>query len=462
MPADWWAPLKALRQPDLKTPWLPGMLARNKDTAYLTAHGQPGTVEEFRSRVPLTSYEDLRRWLVRIEDGEADVLFAGRPVAFERTVGSSGGPKLIPVTREALVDVQRAVLPWLTALADRHTITGRAYLAISPATRRVERVDGIPVGVSDLEYLGPIAGTVVSRATAVPFSVGAIPDVETWRSQTVTHLAAASDLEIISVWSPTFLLQLLDALARRGHRPSAIWPRLKVVSCWASAASRPFADELAARLPGVHLQPKGLLSTEAIVTVPNPDDRPVLTPHGFFEFERNGSVLATDDLIEGETYDVIVTTAGGLYRYRTGDLVRCDGWTDPEGARPILEFVGRSDLTSDLVGEKLTDVFVASCLEHIPGFRLLVPDSRIPCYVLVTDGRADVDPDEIDLRLRRNPQYAYARTLNQLSPLRVRRVPDLFDRFVTLHMGRGVRLADVKPVSLARDPDWAPILGGDA
>jgi hypothetical protein len=66
----------------------------------------------------------------------------------------------------------------------------------------------------------------------------------------------------------------------------------------------------------------------------------------------------------------------------------------------------------------------------------------------------------IDTRLAENPQYAYARTLNQLMPLRVRQIPDLLDRVVALQMSRGVRLADIKPISLV-DGTWIRILDGE-
>jgi hypothetical protein len=181
-----------------------------------------------------------------------------------------------------------------------------------------------------------------------------------------------------------------------------LWPRLKLVSCWASAASKPFAAELATRLPHATLQPKGLLSTECVVTVPLSPPRGervaegrvrgasfTLTPHGYFEFD------------DGE---VIATTASGLYRYRTGDLLR-DG-----------EFAGRKGIVSDLVGEKLTEPFVASCLRDVRGY--LFPEG---CgYVVASEG--EVNLDEIERRLRENPQYAYARTLGQLAPLRATRV----------------------------------------
>ncbi len=382
-----WDRLAAALPSAPSAPWLPALLARNAHTAYLREYGS--TIDE----LPIVTYDDLVPWIERIVAGESDVLFAGRPVAYERTSGSSGAAKLIPYSAEGLLDFQRSVVPWLVRTVREHGITGRAYFAISPATRPPESIGGVPVGLPDGAYLGEIAGAVLAEMSAVPLSVAQITDVGRWRDETLRHLAAARDLELISVWSPTFLLRLLDDL----DDPLELWPNLKVVSCWASAASKPFAEELAARLPQAVLQPKGLLSTECVVTTGGAETAPIrparrrrdmLTPYGFFEFDGQ---------------EVIATTASGLYRYRTGDLVDDN-----------LEFIGRKGIVSDLVGEKLTEPFVARCLGNVRGY--LFPEGR--GYVVASE--TAVDLDAIEQKLCANPQYAYARRLGQLAPLRVK------------------------------------------
>jgi hypothetical protein len=385
--------------------------------------------------------------------GEANVLFAGRPIAFERTSGSSSGAKLIPYSIEGLRDFQQSVSPWFADVVKTYGITGSVYFSISPATRAPESIGGVPVGLPDGSYLGDDGAAMLARMTAVPFDVASINDVDTWRKETLCHLIAARDLELISVWSPTFLLRLLDDV----EDPARVWPRLKVVSCWTGGASKPFAEEVARRLPQAHLQPKGLLSTESVVTIPDGSDRAVLTAHGFFEFARDEEIYLPHELEIGDVYEVIATTASGLYRYRTGDRVRCEGFSD--STRPVLEFVGRGELVSDLVGEKLTESFVATCLENVGGFRLLVPEASANGYVLLADACVAIDIDEIDRRLHANPQYAYARRIGQLQPLRCASVSHLFDRFVRDQVGRGARLGDVKPAVLRKERDWLDRLG---
>lgn len=439
-----------MRKPD--TGWLEALLARNAGCAYLAAHGSPATLEAYRERVPVRSYEDLEaHWLPRVFEGESDVLFAGRPLAYEKTGGSSGGCKRIPYSAHGLADFQAAVVPWLADAVRRYGITGQVYFSISPATRAPESIAGVPVGLPDGAYLGEQWGAWLARQLAVPLDLMAETDVDRWRARTLQALGAARELQMISVWSPTFLLRLLDDLPD----PSAMWPRLKLVSCWADAASRGAYEELRRRLPHARFQPKGLLSTECVVTVPDAGDRAVLTSHGFFEFESEGVQRLAGQLEPGRDYEVIASTASGLYRYRTGDLVRCTGFR--ESGSPMLAFVGRQGVATDLVGEKLVEAFVEQALAALPGFRFLAPRAEGDGYLLMTDATApEPSLHAVEEGLARNPQYAYARRLGQLRAVEHRRIERLFDRYVAHQVARGVRVGDVKPLALMRDPSWIP------
>lgn len=448
MTSNPWLSLAGVRESGDPLSWLNHMLHRNRDTVYLRQFDSPQTLAAYRAQLPVCDYDDLVPWLMRLQAGAADLLFAGRPVAYERTGGSSGGSKLIPYSAEGLQDFQHDIVPWLARSARDHQLSGLAYFAISPATRQPESLGGVAVGLPDAAYLGPLAGPVLAAASAVPLAVGGLADVSEWRRQTVAHLQAAADLELISVWSPTFLLRLLDHIPD----PQACWPRLKLVSCWASGPARRFADEVRARLPHAALQPKGLLSTEAVITVPGASGQPVAARHVFIEYEQGSQLLLDDALQADEEYGIVVTTASGLYRYRTGDRVQFLG-RDPAG-QPVLEFVGRGNLYSDLVGEKLSEPFVARCLQGLPGHSLLLADGSHAGYVLICEQADAATVQYLEQRLRGNPQYAYARHMGQLAPLRCHVVADPWSVVEQAMLQRGVRLGDIKPLALRPEPFW--------
>jgi hypothetical protein len=344
--------------------------------------------------------------------------------------------------------------------------------------RAPEQLAGVPVGLSDAAYLGDALAARIVPRLAVPPDVAAAPSRDAWLAATLHHLKAARHLRLVSVWSPTFLHLLLDALEADGADPRALWPELRCISCWDSAASAPYAAQLARRLPQARIAGKGLMATEGVATVPNAQGQPVLAQRGFFEFlQRDGQVLLVHELAVGEVYELVMTTASGLYRYRTGDLVLCLGRAPgaeappchagahdhplPErvagaAGRPMLRFEGRAGLHADLVGEKLDEAFASECLRALgeegadgPATRFLVPDAPARAYRLLCD--RPVTPAQLvrlEAALCANPQYAYARRLGQLHAVQARHVPDLARRLEQAMLRNGGRLADVKPLGL--------------
>lgn len=484
--------------------WLSSCLSRNSTATYLKSLGVDGytTLGEFRRLLPLVTYDELSSSITRIEHGEKNVLFEGKAVAFERTSGSSGGNKLIPYTLQSLADFRAAILPWLGDTIDVYGIeSGCAYWAISPATRPVEMTPtGIPVGLPDGAYLGDNVLHAFVELSAVPSWVGSIQCVDDWKMTTLYWLLCRDDLVLISVWSPTFFLMLmdelekehakLDDLLRQGGRIAGqwlppnesalkrlreyminldakiLWPVLKMVSCWADASSGPYFNELRKRLPHAQFQGKGLLSTEGVSTVPDHRGFPVLAADsGFFEFlDAKERPWFAWELMDGNQYEVVMTTSGGLYRYRTGDLVQCEGHADDV---PVLRFQGRRGLASDMVGEKLTEQFVATCLQDITGFRMLIPHVQgKPKYLLVLDKRMNIDGDSLavtlEKRLSRNVQYEYARRIGQLDAVEVLSVESPLKSFMERMTQNGTRLGDIKVPSLRPETDWLNTYQGNA
>lgn len=465
-------------------------LAANADTAFGRTHGFSGirSVEDFRACVPVRTYEELHPWFARIAQGEAGVLTRAPAIAFEETGGSTAGAKLIPYTAASLAGFRAAVLPWLAALAARRpaAFAGRAYVAISPVARAPRTVAGIPVGLAgEGAYLGADLVSAFIKTLAVPPSLAALADVQQWRLATLAHLLAARDLTFISIWSPTLLIGLLEAIPtfaepliksiREGTRALPgdavrareveaallcdpvdtvrLWPRLDTVSAWADDASRLYAQRLAAMLPHARLQPKGLLATECAVTTPYAAAWPVPALNSaFLEFiDEGGAPRLVDELEPDATYGVVITHAGGFYRYDLGDRLRCRGRA---GGLPLLEFVGRARV-SDLAGEKLSESFISEALSALQSAACLAPRTAAkPFYELLADADTAVRPDLaalVDRRLCANPQYAYARRIGQLGPVTLRRVEDLLDRYMRAELARGRRLADIKPPVLIHD-----------
>lgn len=116
---------------------------------------------------------------------------------------------------------------------------------------------------------------------------------------------------------------------------------------------------------------------------------------------------------------------------------------------PLLEFIGRGTQVSDLVGEKLNETDVFSCVQSV-GATALIASTNESRYFLLTD--LDFDElrlEEVENLLRVNPHYHNARELRQLNSLEVIKIKDPEDsllKYNTLILG--INSGDIKDSTL--------------
>lgn len=504
------------------------LLAANAPSRYGRAHGFDGLAgaAAYQARVPVSGADDLAPHVAAIMRGEPGVLTAEPVLMLEKTSGSAAASKYVPYTASLRREFQAATSAWMHDLyAGRPALRGRpAYWSISPVARAPEVTEGgLPVGIEDdTAYFDPAERWVLSKLLRVPGRVCRVPDVATCRYVTLRHLVDGASPALVSVWNPTFLTLLVRAagaeadrllrdlregtltppaplpaglqaelargLAARPDRAAslaaalrdgawlgtALLPDVALISCWTDAAAARFVPELEALFPGVELQGKGLLATEGVATIPllGLGCVPALTSH-FLEFVPvdGGDPRLVHELEPGARYEVLMSTGGGFYRYALRDVVEVTGMT---GRVPVLRFVGKAGLVSDVVGEKLSAIPAGEAIDAaltgvgLAGrFAMLAPAWGTPVayelYAHVPAEALTALAADVEARLRANHHYAYARDLGQLGPVRGVAVgPDAAERFVAACVALGQRAGDVKPTPLHREMGWAERFGAVA
>jgi hypothetical protein len=510
---------RALQQPEIaQNKLLQTYLAGNPQTAFGQAHDFHSirSYEDFKKRVPLMDYEDLEPWVERIRCGEANVLTREPVTRLVPTSGSTGARKLIPFTDGLQREFNATIGPWLIDLLRQSPGIGGgpAYWSITPVMSNAGPVDSaVPIGFdADTAYLGGTRQRLARTVMAVPDELRLVKDMEVFRYLTVLCLLRQRELRLISVWHPSFLTLLLDALStnwqelladiRSGQckhadrlspvvipalklrplpqradelrcadpqKPETLWPHVKLISCWGDGPAGFAAAGLKELFPNVILQPKGLLATEAFVTIPFAGLQPVAVRSHFFEFvDDAGAVHRVHELRAGQTYEVVVTTAGGLWRYRLRDSVRVTGFI---GQTPALQFLGRNGNVSDLFGEKLSEAFVTETIRQTLAssdtplnFVLLAPDKDASgCrYTLYIEGKPLGHlAESLDRALRRNPHYAYCRDLGQLRPVRLFAIAEFgYETYAKRQTTQGACLGEIKPTSFSRTSGWSDFFTG--
>ncbi|MDH0030341.1 MULTISPECIES: GH3 auxin-responsive promoter family protein [unclassified Acinetobacter] len=432
-------------------------------------------------------------------------LSSSRLVRFQPTSGSSEQIKFIPYTQLFLDELDHAIAPWLASLYRKcpQLQQGTHYWSVSwlPESQREVLKDK---NLNDDSALLGIGKRILSKFTqAVPSNVAFAANADDALFATICYLVENHNLAMISVWSPTFALQLLERLESMrdevvevlasgswGNRQTSLkevktpyspqsaerltasyagnsidfkilWPKLSLVSSWDTAGSKDWARKLKERLPWVQFEGKGLWATEGVVTIPYDDHYPLAYQSHFYEFEylqgdQQGQIIPSWQLKQGDVVSPIISSGNGLLRYCLDDCLRVTGFM---GQIPCFEFQGRR-FGVDLVGEKLAPETAQQLLSHLnqadsKAVSLLAVDTQQqakPFYCVLFEGEIHhgVDHTYIDNLLRENFHYELARNLGQLDQPQIRQADNGWDAYKKLVMFDGIIEGNIKPEPLKK------------
>ncbi|MGO8947804.1 MAG: GH3 auxin-responsive promoter family protein, partial [Ktedonobacterales bacterium] len=419
--------------------------------------------------------------------------------------------------------------------------------SMTPVGERMSHTSGgSPIGFDDeQEYFSPLTRWVLNSIMAGSSQLAQLSDMEVFRYVTLRLLLQERFLCWVSVWNPSFLTLLLDPLAEwlpqlsqdirqgtlavaaqielplrerilsrctrspaRAHelerlnaswrsRPAtevdsagwtlyeAIWPHLRLISCWAHGNAALALSGLQTCFPHAAIQPKGLLATEAFISFPFTGDLSALSllSH-FYEFEEAGEaapgIRLAHELQVGRQYSVIVTTGGGLYRYRLNDLIEV---ADFYHECPLIRFVGRQSKVVDICGEKLNEDFVHAQVAGLLAERALTaafwmmapvcPSAARPFYTLFIQFDAGIVPTKdqlhtlakaLDEALKESYHYEYSRRLGQLESCRLFVIVSQsngYHTYLAVCADLGQRLGEIKPTALHAYQHWSQRFTGN-
>ena len=120
-----------------------------------------------------------------------------------------------------------------------------------------------------------------------------------------------------------------------GLTARAVWPDLKLLSCWTHGPGATFLPDIMAAVPGCAVRAPAYASSEGWFSIPQQDgDAPgVLALHaGFYEFipvddggVARGDPLLAHELKHGSQYSMVITNGTGLAHPLSGEAERKPG-----------------------------------------------------------------------------------------------------------------------------------------
>jgi hypothetical protein len=397
-------------------------LRRCADTRFGRVHGFAGikTLADFRRQLPIAEYDYFEPYIDEVARGRIDALFPvdETVLMFGTTTGTTGRPKLNPVTATWLREYRRGWEIWgIKALVEHPRTIGAKLLQLVGPAQLGRTSSGLSIGM-----ISSVAARYQTRLLkslyAVPFELCEVSDPAA-KYYTMLRVALVDPVGLIVTITPANLirlattgndhreslirdihdgtlrgdLELPPGLRERLHHTIAVrrperarqleriiewtgalypkdyWP-LSLICCWLGGTIGYQSRELSTYYGGAPARDLGLVSTEGRHTIPLHDNTPegVLAVDGsYYEFVPAGqiesaqpTVFECHELEQGAEYRLLMTTSSGLYRYDIGDVVRCQGYV---GQAPVVEFLHKAGQCADMEGEKVSGRQVAQAVE---------------------------------------------------------------------------------------------------
>lgn len=487
---SWWRFYKAIRDPEKAQMALAlkiHTLTRKTQYGAPYADKKVHDLKSFQGTYPLTRYEQIEPLIKNQRGDDHGQICPGKVIGFEPTSGSQGDKKLIPYNRALLKSFTVLFKIWAYDWLKNGPCLryGKIWFSISFADQ--DEASGLK---DDSHYLLSCLRPLLRPFLAVDLRLRFVADPREYFLILSCFLIRCRQLEVMSLWNPSFLLEVLSYMAKNrldilsvlkqgsyycqgmtfqlkisrdqlarfeaGCGWDELWPNLKIISVWDNAHAGMGALKIRQLFPGTKVQGKGLLATEAPLSLPLLGVRGhiPLFHEVLFEFRNRERILGLLEVEKDQVYELIISQKGGLIRYELGDQVKVVGFY---GHIPLLEFVGRVGDIVDLVGEKLSLKSVQGALEGLgyKGDYLLLPFfTPRPHYLLLVS--EDLCPEEIEVQLQGVYHYQLARRLAQLDPVRVLKVKDFRSRYEGfLQRERQMKRGDIKHSFLIKSPTIA-------
>jgi hypothetical protein len=309
------------------------LISEAANTAFGKDHGfsEIKTYEDFKARVPIRDYEELKPYVERVIAGEEDILWKGKPIYFAKTSGTTSGAKYIPITKESMpthIEAARnAILLYIHETGHSKFVDGKMiFLQGSPI---LEEKNGIK--------LGRLSG-IVAHYVPKYLQKNRLPSLETnciedWETkvEAVVEETINEDMSIISgipSWVQMYFEKLIE---KSGKNVGDLFKNFNLF-IFGGVNYEPyrakFENLIGRKVDSIELYP----ASEGFFAFQDKQDEKgmllQLNSGIFYEFveadcffDSNPSRISVGDVKLSVNYVMMISTTAGLWAYNLGDTV---------------------------------------------------------------------------------------------------------------------------------------------
>ncbi len=295
------------------------------------------TYSDFKNRVPIQTYEEIKPYVERLRKGEQNLLWPSEIRWFAKSSGTTNDKsKFLPVSRESLHDThyrggQDAVAVYLHQNPESRFFTGKGLILGGSHAPNLNTNHSLVGDLSAIliENINPLVNLIRVPGKATALMEHFEPKMEAIANETI-H-ANVTNLSGVPSWMLVLIHHILKKTGRQTLEE--VWPNLEVFF-HGGVAFTPYREQYRQliRSPRMHYVETYNASEGYFGTQDDPADSSMLLmiDYGvFYEFipledvgSDNPRIVPLTEVEMGKNYAMVISTSAGLWRYMIGDTVK--------------------------------------------------------------------------------------------------------------------------------------------
>lgn len=315
------------------------LVDKAKSTEWGKKHGYKNikSIENYREQVPLQDYETLKNQIIRIKQGEQNILWPTEIKWFAKSSGTtSERSKFIPISKESLEDCHYKGGKDMLCLYYHYNPNGGIASGKTLVLGGSMNINSF----SNNSFYGDLSSIIMKN---LPFWVEykrtpemSIALMDNWEEK-IDKMALSTMKEDVTLVSgvPSWMLVLMKKIIdiQGVDNIHKVWPNLELF-IHGGVNFAPYRNQFEAitNASKMHYQ-ETYNASEGFFGIQDDlreNDMLLMLDYGiYYEFipfekidEENPKTLTLDEVEIGKNYAIVISTNGGLWRYKIGDTIK--------------------------------------------------------------------------------------------------------------------------------------------
>ncbi|HAG16840.1 MAG TPA: hypothetical protein DCG69_10045 [Bacteroidales bacterium] len=351
---------------DVQSEWFKTLISKAEDTEWGKIYDYKSikNYDQYRERIPISNYDDLKPFIDRTRAGEQNVLWPSDIKWYAKSSGTTAGrSKYIPVSKHAMEEChfkggKDMLSLYFNSFPDSLIFDGKSVAM--GGSHRISEVN------NESFYEGDLSAILIQNlpfwAEMIRTPNLSIALMDEWEEKIVKMAEITMQHDVTNIagvpsWTMVLLKKVLEISGKSSIKE--VWPNFEVFF-WGGVNFEPYRQQFNQLIGDSSVNYwQTYNASEGFFGIQDrkvADDLLLMLDYGiFYEFipmdqlgKENANAIGLEDVELDVNYAIIISTNAGLWRYKIGDTVR---FTSLSPYR--IQVSGRTKNFINAVGEEL-------------------------------------------------------------------------------------------------------------